>query len=69
MDTKILATVGPSSLKREVITEMEEYNVSALRINLSHTPEGSIKDKIEEIQSRPPGKCDRERGRNGPSLL
>ncbi len=51
MDVKILVTIGPSSLKKEVISEMEKYNVFALRINLSHTPEGLVKDKIEAIQS------------------
>lgn len=51
MDVEIMVTVGPSSLKREVISEMEKYNVSAFRINLSHTSKAQVKDKIEAIQS------------------
>jgi pyruvate kinase len=45
MKTRILCTLGPSSLRPEVITGLDARGVDLFRINLSHTPV----EKIEEI--------------------
>jgi len=42
--TKLLITLGPASLKKDVIEKMDQYGVFLFRINLSHTPI----DKLEE---------------------
>src|SRR5262245_51223153 len=45
MKTKILCTLGPSSLSPEVIRGLDARRVDLFRINLSHTPA----HKVEEI--------------------
>jgi pyruvate kinase len=47
---EILATLGPSSLKSDVIQKLSDEGVSLFRINLSHTPLEKIKPTIEIIQ-------------------
>jgi pyruvate kinase len=47
MKTKILCTLGPSSLLPEVIEGLDERGVDLFRINLSHTPA----HKVEELVS------------------
>lgn len=42
-DIKILCTLGPSSLKGEIIRQMDEAGTDLFRINLSHT-------KLEDIE-------------------
>ena len=49
-DIKILATLGPSSLKHEVITGMAAAGVYLFRINLSHTRLEELEDVIEFIR-------------------
>ncbi len=51
MSIKILSTVGPSSLKKEVIQKLESENVSLLRINMSHTPIEDVHKVISLLQS------------------
>lgn len=51
MGIELLATIGPSSLNERVISAMENFEVSAFRINLSHTPEGTVKDALDALRS------------------
>jgi pyruvate kinase len=48
---KILATLGPSSLKEDVIHGMEAAGVSLFRINLSHTRVEELEGIIKTIRS------------------
>ncbi|MDP6262929.1 MAG: pyruvate kinase [Rhodospirillales bacterium] len=48
---KILATLGPSSLKEDVISAMTAAGVSLFRINMSHTAAEELEDLIPFIQS------------------
>ena len=48
---KILATLGPSSLKEDVIGGMTAAGVSLFRINLSHTAAEDLEELIPFIQS------------------
>ena len=48
--TKILATVGPSSLKKKVLKQCEKAGVHVFRINLSHTPVDQVATCVEKIQ-------------------
>lgn len=45
--TKIIATIGPSSNKEEIIREFLQLNVDVLRINFSH---GSKKEHLETVK-------------------
>jgi len=49
-DIKILATLGPSSLKHEVIAGMAAAGVYLFRINLSHTGLDELEDVIDFIR-------------------
>jgi pyruvate kinase len=51
MNTKILATLGPSSLNSDIVKELTKKGVDLLRINLSHTKLEDVKNIIEKIQS------------------
>lgn len=51
MNHKILVTLGPSSMQRDIIGQMEKENIYLFRINLSHTPTELIDDVISEVQS------------------
>ena len=48
---EILATLGPSSLKSDIIKKLTDEGVSLFRINLSHTALEKIKPTIEIIPS------------------
>lgn len=48
---KIIATVGPSSLKENVIKEMDRWGTDIFRINLSHTAVENLKDIIIKLRS------------------
>ena len=48
---KILATIGPSSLDKKIIKEMDKNGVDIFRINLSHTNINHLEDQIKQIQS------------------
>ncbi|HKI77823.1 MAG TPA: pyruvate kinase [Ignavibacteriaceae bacterium] len=48
---KIIATVGPSSLKENVIKEMDRWGTDLFRINLSHTEIKDLRDVINKLRS------------------
>jgi len=51
MNTKVLATLGPSSLNQKTVKSLTNEGVSLFRINLSHTSLDDVKGVIEKIQS------------------
>ena len=51
MNTKVLATLGPSSLNQKTVKSLTDEGVSLFRINLSHTPLDDVQEVIEKIQS------------------
>ena len=51
MNTKILSTLGPSSLNEETVSELSKNSVSLFRINLSHTALEDVEEVINKIQS------------------
>ena len=50
MKVQILCTLGPSSLRPDVIAGLDERGVDLYRINLSHTPLEAVAPTIERIQ-------------------
>ena len=48
---KILVTLGPASLKKEIVENLTLLGVYLFRINLSHTPLDSVEKNIKMIQS------------------
>ena len=50
MDTRILVTLGPSSLKPETVKKIAQHPVYLFRINLSHTPVEAVAPTIEKIR-------------------
>jgi pyruvate kinase len=50
MKVQILCTLGPSSLKPDVIRRLDERGVDLFRINLSHTPLAAVAPAIELVQ-------------------
>jgi pyruvate kinase len=50
MYKKILVTLGPSSMKKDIITECANLGVYLFRINLSHTPLDEIAATIEKVR-------------------
>jgi len=51
MNTKILATLGPSSLNIDTVKKLTKKGVDLFRINLSHTKLEDVRKIIENIQS------------------
>jgi pyruvate kinase len=51
MRNKVLVTLGPSSLKKEVVERMAEQGVYLFRINLSHTSIDDVESVVKAIQS------------------
>jgi pyruvate kinase len=51
MNTKILATLGPSSLNKDTVEKLTKKGVDLFRINLSHTKLDDVTEIIENIQS------------------
>ena len=51
MKTKVLATLGPSSLNQDTVQELANEGVGLFRINLSHTSLDDIREIIEKIQA------------------
>jgi pyruvate kinase len=47
---QILCTLGPSSLRPDVIARLDERGVDLFRVNLSHTPLEAVAPTIELIQ-------------------
>ena len=50
MNTKILVTLGPSSLNKEVLKRIDRCGIFVFRINLSHTPIAKLEEIIKWIQ-------------------
>jgi pyruvate kinase len=50
MNITILCTLGPASLRPDVIRALDERGVDLLRINLSHTPLESVRSTIELVR-------------------
>jgi pyruvate kinase len=50
MNTKLLATLGPSSLNKYTVEELTKKGVDLFRINLSHTKLDMVQEIIEKIQ-------------------
>jgi len=48
---KIIATVGPSSLKENIIKEMDRWGTELFRINLSHTDIKDLKNVIKNLRN------------------
>ena len=51
MKIRILCTLGPASLKPDVIRSLDERDVDLFRINLSHTPLDAVESTIELVRS------------------
>ena len=49
--TKILCTLGPSSLNPKIIRRLDALGVWLFRINLSHTKLNALESVVKEIQS------------------
>ncbi len=47
---KILVTLGPSSLKKQIIGEMTKFGIYLFRINLSHTDLNDVETSIDIIK-------------------
>ena len=50
MRTKVIATLGPSSMEYEVMRAMVEYGVRIFRLNFSHGGAGSFAEAIQNIR-------------------
>ena len=50
MKIQILCTLGPASMKPEVIRELDARNVDLFRINLSHTPLDRVESAIDLVR-------------------
>ncbi|MET1258663.1 pyruvate kinase [Flagellimonas sp. DF-77] len=48
--TKIVATLGPATSKREVLKEMMEAGVDVFRINFSHANYDDVKERVDLIR-------------------
>ena len=51
MKIKILCTLGPASLKPEILRGLDERGADLYRINLSHTPIDQVEPTIELIRT------------------
>lgn len=51
MNTKLLVTLGPSSLKKDIVTAIDKHDIFLFRINLSHTPLEKVEETIHLIRS------------------
>ena len=49
--TRVLVTLGPSSLNQEFLELCDLIGVFVFRINLSHTPITSLKETINKIRN------------------
>ena len=49
---KILCTIGPSTNKKNILKNLENYNVDLYRINLSHTKVENLKNFISKIKKK-----------------
>ena len=49
MKTKIIATIGPSSLEREIIKQLAENGMNMIRINTSYGNEDQYKTILKNL--------------------
>tara|TARA_B100000963_G_C22640807_1_gene680403 strand:- start:10281 stop:12464 length:2184 start_codon:yes stop_codon:yes gene_type:complete len=49
MNKKIIATLGPSSFKKDIVKQMDKYGVEYFRINLSHTEPKDFAPLVKKI--------------------
>ena len=54
MKTKIIATIGPSSLGKEVIKQLIENGMSIIRINTSYGNEDQYKTILKNLAESDP---------------
>ena len=47
---KILCTLGPASLRPDVVSELDRRGIDLFRINLSHTPPDAVESTIEFVR-------------------
>ena len=48
---KIIATLGPSSLNKNIVKKMDYNGVDIFRLNLSHTKIDELENQILELKS------------------
>ena len=48
--TKIVATLGPATSKKEILKAMIDEGVNVFRINFSHADYDDVKERIEMIR-------------------
>ena len=53
MTIKILSTLGPSSLNKETVQQLEKSGVHLFRVNLSHTKLDDLEEIIFKIINIP----------------
>ena len=51
MNTKILVTLGPSSLNKKTVEDISSKGVYLFRINLSHTKLNDLENLIKNVRS------------------
>ena len=51
MSIKVLVTLGPASLNKEIVGKLADRKVNLFRINLSHTKLNDLESIIRKIQS------------------
>jgi pyruvate kinase len=51
MSIKVLVTLGPSSMNREIVEMLAHKGVDLFRINLSHTKLSDLEDILKKLQS------------------
>ena len=49
MESKLLVTLGPSSFSKDIVRNIDDFNIYLFRINLSHTPLENVPKLIENI--------------------
>ena len=49
---KIICTLGPSSFKNNVLSQLKKEKIDIFRINLSHTKTSNIENTIKYLKKR-----------------
>src|SRR5688572_19838445 len=50
MNTKILCTLGPASLRPDIVAALDARHVDLFRVNLSHTPLDAVERTVRMLQ-------------------
>ena len=48
--TKIVATLGPATNTKEILTELASSGVNVFRINFSHADYDDVKERVKQIR-------------------